>query len=256
MTLRLTPTAGHDFTDEGGATRVAPNEGYTDGPRSLSRTVLWCAVALLAACAALLFGGWLKGSPAATGFEQGIVSSVMQAAPPVVAAAHVFAAVFAVPSAIVMLVAVLVLLWLLTRSLAAVLRQIVAMGVPLAFVMAAKLIVARPRPVTAVGLGLSDWSFPSGHTACAVVVTLSLIALIRVWQRGCGQHRALANGLCLALPLIALATAYSRLVLGVHFPSDVLTSLIVCPLLYVAAGSVVRWYRPSATKAPGRRTAA
>jgi undecaprenyl-diphosphatase len=72
----------------------------------------------------------------------------------------------------------------------------------------------RPRPMTGEVDGFTGWrtdfehqSFPSGHTATAFAAALSLVvALPRVgWP----------------LMFAAVAVGWSRLALGVHYPSDV-----------------------------------
>ncbi len=71
---------------------------------------------------------------------------------------------------------------------------------------------------------LDEYSFPSGHTMHAV--SFSIIAI--AWF----PH--------LALPLIAFSTlvALSRVVLGLHYPSDVLAGIVIGALLGVASLAV------------------
>ena len=74
---------------------------------------------------------------------------------------------------------------------------------------------ARPRP--ALWLSLKPafyYSFPSGHAMGAAAVATALGFLL--WQRR-GRWLALVLG-----PLFALGVGWSRMYLGVHFPSDVL----------------------------------
>ncbi len=83
-----------------------------------------------------------------------------------------------------------------------------------------KNLVARPRPYTQVpGLTSllppqSDWSFPSGHTTAS-------FASAGVYLRTLPQRYGTA-----ALILAALI-AFSRLYVGVHYPTDVLAGLAI-----------------------------
>ncbi|MEO8460657.1 MAG: phosphatase PAP2 family protein [Dokdonella sp.] len=93
----------------------------------------------------------------------------------------------------------------------------------------------RPRPFRShVGIivrvaPLDEFSFPSGHTLHAVSFTLIAIA----W------YPQLA---CVLWPFTALV-AMSRVVLGLHYPSDV----IAAALIGVALSAVSLWLVPGAT---------
>jgi undecaprenyl-diphosphatase len=78
-----------------------------------------------------------------------------------------------------------------------------------------KLWTARPRPEASLHLvGTQTWSFPSGHAANATIVGLALaLLLVRDPRR---RLAALA-----AAALLALLVGLSRVMLGVHWPSDV-----------------------------------
>ncbi|MDP1900808.1 MAG: phosphatase PAP2 family protein [Rubrivivax sp.] len=96
-------------------------------------------------------------------------------------------------------------------------------------VYALKSLVGRARPA----LWPSDWywgsSFPSGHTlSTAAFATAAALCLARIWPRSATLATAAA---LLWTGLVAL----SRLVLGVHWPSDVLAALclgVFLPLLF------------------------
>ena len=82
-----------------------------------------------------------------------------------------------------------------------------------------KLYTRRPRPfrahpnVTARAVALDEYSFPSGHTLHAVSFTIVAIASFPF----------------LAPPLIAFTVlvAMSRVVLGLHYPTDVLAGILI-----------------------------
>jgi len=79
--------------------------------------------------------------------------------------------------------------------------------------LAVKVGVDRPRPATTIPeadplLGASRWSFPSGHAATAFA---GAVALTYLWRAGAPLFF-----------LLATAIAFSRVYVGVHYPSDVL----------------------------------
>ena len=79
-----------------------------------------------------------------------------------------------------------------------------------------KLIIDRARPGADEHLELvSSTSFPSGHSANATITFLAIALLVPVKQR----NRAISVGIALAL---ALQAGWSRVALGVHWPSDVI----------------------------------
>ncbi|HMI21268.1 MAG TPA: phosphatase PAP2 family protein [Sphingomonas sp.] len=75
-----------------------------------------------------------------------------------------------------------------------------------------KLAFARPRPPMADWLtSVSSWSFPSSHSAGTIMTCVALALLF-----GSG------DGAILAALLAALFIGWTRIALGVHWPSDVL----------------------------------
>lgn len=102
-------------------------------------------------------------------------------------------------------------------------HMLLTSGAALLLYRCLKLRTRRPRPyqasqaVTLRTAALDEYSFPSGHTLHAV--TYSLLA--------CSYFPLLAWPLAVLTALIAL----SRVLLGLHYPSDVIASLLLGFLL-------------------------
>lgn len=79
-----------------------------------------------------------------------------------------------------------------------------------------KVIIDRPRPGVSPHLvAVNSYSFPSSHAANSMITFLAIALLLPVRQR----NRAIAVGIGLAF---ALQVGLSRVMLGVHWPSDVI----------------------------------
>jgi undecaprenyl-diphosphatase len=83
-----------------------------------------------------------------------------------------------------------------------------------------KLLFARTRPdIVAHLVEASGKSFPSGHAANSAIVYLTIAALATQVVHG----RATRNAILVGAALLVLTIGSSRVYLGVHWPSDVLT---------------------------------
>ena len=165
-----------------------------------------------------------------------------------VPAAHAIAVCFSAVVAVPVIVVLLGVIWAVTRSAGQMLRGLAMAALPMAVVGLIKTIVDRPRPSTARGALMPDPSFPSGHTACSVVVvSLALFALqvidVRIKDsRGLADTapqssrppliwRVLRTVLTVILVIVPFVVALSRVIYGVHYPTDVCTSLVLTPVL-------------------------
>ena len=114
--------------------------------------------------------------------------------------------------------------WRLGRRDAAVAVAVSVLGGML-LSSALKLIVARGRPPAATALIAlpGTHSFPSGHAMASVCLAVALGFLVLVSRR----PRTVKIALVGLLALYALGVGFSRVYLGVHWPSDVVASWVV-----------------------------
>lgn len=89
---------------------------------------------------------------------------------------------------------------------------------------------SRIQPVPQAMEMASGYSFPSGHTATAVVVWGTLARILKS-----------KKFICSALILLILAIGFSRNYLGVHTPQDVLVSLLVGTAIIFAGEKILDW---------------
>ena len=149
---------------------------------------------------------------------------------------------------IVVLVAAIALVS--TRRVRAAVYLVAARFLELGVETLLKDVVARPRPawVDPVGSATST-SFPSGHSAGTAVVYLALIVLgvVSVGRPRRSSTRALIAVGVVAGAVLLVLVPVSRVVLGVHFPSDVVGGVLlglVCALLLVPILRGARAARP------------
>lgn len=104
-----------------------------------------------------------------------------------------------------------------------------------------KFLLSRPRPY---GMNLVEFpwnaSFPSGHTFVAIVaVGFAVFVLVKLhpqWPKG--ARAALAT----AVVLWVIYIGFTRIYLGVHWPTDVLGSALLCGGVVLPAAALL-WQR-------------
>lgn len=113
--------------------------------------------------------------------------------------------------------------FLLRRRQLDALFVIGAVGGYVALTLIVKHLVQRERPVAFFRVPESGYGFPSGHTLGATCLAFALGFIL--W-RGAARPGLKALG-TVALAVVVTAIALSRLVLGVHYPTDVLGSILL-----------------------------
>ena len=140
-----------------------------------------------------------------------------------------------------LLLAGAVLLWLLRRPwlIAPLLLSSIAATV---MTQIGKLALQRPRPEAAL-LIVSSWSFPSGHATIAIAFYGFIVYLLlrsnRAWS-GWRQRLTQVGLLTVSIALLLLI-GMSRIVLGVHYLSDVGSGYLIGALWLIIAIAFSQW---------------
>jgi membrane-associated phospholipid phosphatase len=103
-----------------------------------------------------------------------------------------------------------------------------------------KQVLVRPRPfieyageITPV-IRPDSWSMPSGHSTKIFALVLPMLLLVPA-------RRKRRKAVKVLLLLTACGVAYSRIVLGVHYPGDVLAGIGTAFILLPVAASLADW---------------
>lgn len=200
--------------------------------RSLKSPVAgWSAVIVVEVVLVALVGLVVSRSPGWTAFESQMVVAVNAAHGwPLDAVALGVNCLFGPLCA--GLIAVLVVAWagFLARSWKTSLRVALMIGVPWALADVIKFIVHRARPDAGllahpIGVEPTTFSYPSGHTAFAAALMMTIVLLCLPSARA----KVAVVGV-----IVVVITAWSRMYLGVHYPTDVLASILLVPIAVVA----------------------
>ncbi len=132
-----------------------------------------------------------------------------------------------------LMVAAVAAFYLLRWRLSAVLLFVsTAGGVVLTTVL--KAVFQRSRPeIVESGYTASFYSFPSGHATVAVGFYGALTLILAYRLRGLARWAVALVG-----AVLVLSIGFSRLYLGVHYPTDVLAGFLAAPLWLVNVGFV------------------
>jgi undecaprenyl-diphosphatase len=145
----------------------------------------------------------------------------------------------------VLVAAAVVLFFVLRRRLSAscLLVAMVAWGGTQGGTTLAKQVVQRPRPPPELRLvSAHGWSWPSGHTATATLV-FAVLATV-VWMLISSVRLSVLA--VVVWIFVAVAVAFSRVELGVHWTTDVIASLV-----FATAWLTVLWIMLACVVASG-----
>lgn len=213
---------------------------------NIAKTVAVVTATAILCCIVPMIGIALRNSVTATTRETGILQALSTWPEYLHDCSTVLAYLFSTIGCIV-LVAVLAAIDLrITGSRRTVFRDVVVSAAPIVYVTGVKWLVERPRPITSIGSGLlpGDPSFPSGHTAAAVIVSVMMILTVRNLARKrfpdneTSKRRVFLRRAVLGAVALVFAVACSRLLLGLHYPTDVMVSATICPLISYAVWCV------------------
>jgi undecaprenyl-diphosphatase len=158
------------------------------------------------------------------------------------------------PLLVVLAVVAAGLLWLKGARLALAVAPLASLAIGGALCAVGKQLVGRPRPSVALRLlPESDASFPSGHAtdSTAFFVALALVVAIVLLRRPLARAAAVVAG-----AVLPGAIGISRLVLGVHWPTDVIAGwalgLLVALVVTTFAALVARVPPADGDAADGR----
>lgn len=129
-------------------------------------------------------------------------------------------------SVIIPLMAVISLFLIFTSKARLLIPQWFGFGVARLVTDGLKLLLGRERPimddVVYVAAGVSSPSFPSGHTTSAVFIygLLAILVMKSLWSK---PYKQVSITILLS---IVVATSFSRVLLGVHFVSDIVAGML------------------------------
>lgn len=193
-----------------------------------------------------MIGIALRNSAIATSRETNILQALATSSGFLHDCSAAFAYLFSTAGCIAIVAVLAVVDLRITSDKRIVLRDVVVSAAPILYVTTVKWVVERPRPITSVGSGLlpGDPSFPSGHTAAAVIVSVMMILVVRNVARKrfpdgqTDKRRVFLRRAVLGAVMLVFVVACSRLLLGLHYPTDVIISATICPLISYAVWCV------------------
>ena len=227
-------------------------ERATLSRRSNRRLIITLVICLVVALLVLLVGIVLTKSSSDTTAETHLLASIAASrAAALVSISLGLDWLFSPPIAIVIGLVTAAIIFVVTRRWLTVVHfAVLVLGTWLSSEVI-KLIVHRPRPHGHVADTLvpnpDPDSYPSGHVCFAVGLGFAILILVM-------DSRARTIVAVLAI-LLAAVTSFSRIYLAIHYPTDIVASLVFAAAAFVAVEALWRRF-VQATPAPVEATAA
>lgn len=205
--------------------------------RSNKRLIVTLAVCVVVVILVLVVGILVTKSATYTAGETHILASIAASrVPAIVSASLAINWIFSPPIAVVVGVVSALIVLVVTRRWLTVLHfAVLVLGTWLSSEVI-KVLVHRPRPQGNVADTLvpnpDPDSYPSGHVCFAIGLAFAVLVLVI-------RSRARWIVAVLAI-LLTLATAISRLYLGIHYPTDVVASIVFAAAAFIAIEALWR----------------
>ena len=104
-----------------------------------------------------------------------------------------------------------------------------------------KALIERPRPDAALHLiSQGGYSFPSGHAMTSLVFYGLLLIWIRRFLSAKKKSKTITAGITVLLSVFIFLIGFSRIYVGVHYPSDVLAGWSIGACILMVLSSVFR----------------
>jgi membrane-associated phospholipid phosphatase len=208
-------------TEPSGAEPPAPSRVSAVAPRS--RLLVEAALAVVGMLVFVLLARAYVDGGLVVSFDDNVSRWVAESLPgSIESIARVVTWIGGVIGASVVTVVAVVVLWRASRRADAVFLAAAFVGIQV-LVPVLKAVYERARPVLSTVPLPHSYSFPSGHAATAVVLYGALGVLLA--ERASSRLRAV--GWLAGAALLALAIGTSRILLNVHFVSDVAAGFAV-----------------------------
>jgi undecaprenyl-diphosphatase len=219
-----------------------------DKPKKVKSGFLLLGALMIAATALFVFG-WLAEEMLegdTQQFDAFVRTAVHQLATPgLTRLMQVFSFLGSVAAVTAMCLVVICASLYFRHARTAVLLAITMLGVA-ALDVALKHAFHRPRPVTFFGATPSSYSFPSGHALGSLCFYGILAAILAARVRGWGAK----FGVWMAAVLLVGMIGFSRIYLGVHYPSDVIAGYCAAAVWVGAVGFLDRALRTGEREKP------